>query len=117
MKQLLLAFAFLAVGCSSKTSESTAASARIDGAQAKKLVADGALLLDVRSQEEFAEGHIDGAQNIPVNELPGKMATLSADKPIVVYCAVGGRAKVAAAELAAAGFKVHNLGAMAAWKR
>jgi len=117
----------VAAGCTQKTEApppghvaaptAAAATARISGTEAKRLVAAGAQLVDVRSPEEFAEEHIPGAQNIPVNELDGKLASLSKDKPVVVYCQAGGRATVAAQHLSAAGFQVHNLGGIAAWDK
>lgn len=102
----------LLLACSSASVKN---GAKVDGAEAKKLVAEGALLLDVRSQEEFDDEHILGATNIPVNELQAKLASLPKDKPIVVYCAIGGRATKAAAMLADAGYSVRNLGGMASW--
>lgn len=45
----------------------------------------GALLLDVRTPGEFSGGHLHGAVNLPVAELPGKLDTLPKDKPLVVY--------------------------------
>jgi rhodanese-related sulfurtransferase len=94
-----------------------AAPARIDGPTAKALVAGGALLLDVRTPEEFAAGRIDGARNLPVDSLAGALSTLPKDKPIVVYCAAGVRAGRAAQLLADNGFDARNLGAMSAWPR
>ena len=57
---------------------------------AKKLVADGALLLDVRSQQEWDEKHLEGATLIPIDELDARMNEVAKatggdrDKPIVV---------------------------------
>ena len=54
------------------------------------------LILDVRSNREFAAGHIPGAKNIPVEEIPYKVEELKAIKnPIVVYCLSGGRSGMA----------------------
>jgi len=96
---------------------SAAAPARVDGAEAHRLVAAGALLLDVRSPDEFSDGHIEGAVNIPVDQVGARLSSLPRDKPIVVYCAMGSRSAAAATRLAAAGFNVKNLGPMAAWNR
>ena len=89
---------------------------------AKKLVADGALLLDVRSQEEWDERHLEGANLIPVNELGGRLAEvakLTGDdktKPIVVYCRSGARAGRAKKQLLKAGYtQVTNLGGIDDW--
>jgi phage shock protein E len=94
-----------------------AAAPRIDGAEAHRLVAAGALLLDVRSPDEFSDGHIEGAVNIPVDQVDARLSSLPRDKPIVVYCAMGSRSARAATLLAAAGFDVKNLGPMASWNR
>lgn len=78
------------------------------------------LLLDVRSREEFAEGHIPGAVNIPYDELPERLEELAAhrDDGIVVYCRTGRRAKIAEATLVEAGFAdVRDLaGHMTEWR-
>ena len=103
MKLLLMTLLLVPSACTHNPDTAATAQAssapRIDGTEAKKLVASGALLLDVRSPEEFADGHIEGARNIPVNEIRTAMASLPKDKPIVVYCAAGARATVAAGEL------------------
>lgn len=86
-------------------------------AEARQWVADGATLLDVRTPAEFAQGHLPGALNIPVQELPQRVGELpDAERPVVVYCAMGGRSASAAALLKKAGFsRVLDLGPMTAW--
>jgi phage shock protein E len=93
-----------------------------DSTLAHKLVADGALLLDVRTPEEFAEHHLDGSLLIPHTELPARIGeVLTAQggdktKPIVVFCRRGGRADVAKSALLQNGFtEVTNLGGIDAW--
>jgi rhodanese-related sulfurtransferase len=90
---------------------------RVSGSDARALVAKGATLLDVRSPEEFGGGHIDGAINIPIQELSGRMDELD-DKnhEIVVYCQSGGRSAMAKRLLERDGFtSVHDLGGLAQW--
>lgn len=87
------------------------------GTEARALVGSGAVLLDVRTPDEFNELHLEGAQNIPLQELGRSLGSLPKDKPIVVYCAVGSRSAVAAGLLAKSGYDVRNLGAMENWKR
>lgn len=84
---------------------------------AKKLIAEGAVVLDVRTPGEFASGHVKEAKLIPVQELAGRMAEVDKltrgdkDKPIVVYCAAGARAGKAKQMLVRAGYKnVMNAG-------
>ncbi len=91
----------------------------VTGEAAHELVKQGALLLDVRTPQEFQGGHLDGAVNVPVQELEAKLATLPAkmDQPIVVYCRSGHRSANAAELLKKAGYtKVQDLGAMSNWK-
>ena len=89
----------------------------VDGPAARKLVAEGALLLDVRSPGEFAERHIDGAVNIPVDSLNQRIAEVGPkDRDVVVYCRSGNRSASAKRMLVAAGYaKVHDLGPIGAW--
>jgi rhodanese-related sulfurtransferase len=85
--------------------------------EAKALVANGALLLDVRTREEFASGHVPGATNIPVQELGARLGELKpAKQTIVVYCRSGGRSASAASVLRQAGYTVCDLGAMSNWR-
>ena len=67
--------------------------------QAWPMIEQGALVIDVRTREEFAQGHIDGALNIPWQETDKLMSAIGTDKtrPVVVYCRSGnrsGKAKV-----------------------
>ena len=68
--------------------------------------ADGPLLLDVRTAEEFAEGHVPGATNIAVDDLADHLADVEAyrERGVVIYCQVGRRATTAVETLEAAGF-------------
>ena len=90
---------------------------RVRAKEAKRLVADGASLVDVRTAQEFARGHLDGARNIPVHEIGARAKKeIPRGKPVVVYCASGMRSAAAASVLRRAGFeKVVNLGPMSAW--
>jgi rhodanese-related sulfurtransferase len=81
----------------------------------RELVREGALLLDVRTAEEFASGHVDGAINIPVDRLPARLAEIGARKKVVVYCRSGGRSARAAALLRSVGHEVHDIGGMSSW--
>lgn len=56
-------------------------------------------ILDVRSQEEFNLGHILGAVNIPIDELPNRYNEVPTDKLIVTYCGKGGGRSERAAKL------------------
>lgn len=70
---------------------------------------ESAVLLDVRSSEEFREGHIPGAINIPVDNLRGRLEELDKSKDIYVYCHSGNRSYVACRILAQYGYSCFNL--------
>jgi len=78
------------------------------------------LILDVRTAEEFAEGHVPGAVNIEYRQIPAQVETLRdfEDKTVVVYCERGVRAGRAEAALIEADFTsvVQLKGDMAAWR-
>jgi phage shock protein E len=74
----------------------------------QKYLKEGAQLLDVRTASEFNSGHIEGSKNIPFQAIDQKMDVLDKNKPVIVYCAMGGRSNIAASKLKAKGFKVVN---------
>lgn len=78
---------------------------------------DSAKILDVRSPEEWEQGHIPGAEHHFVPELEENMHSMRKDQPVVTYCATGYRANIAASLLQANGFQhVHNIpGSWEAW--
>ena len=74
------------------------------------------LLIDVRTPEEFASGHIEGAVNIPVEEMQGRLDEIPGDTPIVVYCRSGNRSATAARILTDADYApVYDLGGIQDW--
>jgi rhodanese-related sulfurtransferase len=79
------------------------------------------LVLDVRAADEFSQGHILNARNIPLDELEGRVKEIERykDKPVIVACAVGSRSGAAAGALRKHGFtNVVNLsGGIAAWRQ
>lgn len=88
-----------------------------DAARVKDMVARGALVLDVRTPAEFESGHVQGAVNVPVDLLPGRLDELGAkDRPVVLYCRSGGRSARAAAILRQAGWQeIVDVGPMSAF--
>lgn len=82
------------------------------GPTAKELLAEGALIVDVRSPGEFAGGHVPGALNIPLDRLASGISRIaSQDQAIVTCCASGMRSASAAALLRSEGYsKVANGG-------
>jgi phage shock protein E len=89
----------------------------LSGAEARRLVQAGARLVDVRTPGEFAAGHIDGAINVPLQELEHRLQELEPKQDaIVLYCRSGNRSSRAATLLRSAGYAtVHDLGAMSRW--
>ncbi len=69
---------------------------------------DGAILLDVRTREEYAGGHVPGSRNIPLDRL--STAKLEKGRPIFAYCHSGARSAQACAQLAEQGYEAVNLG-------
>ncbi len=77
-------------------------------------VKNGGELIDVRTPEEYAAGHIDGAINLPLQNIQsGSMPHVSRDKPIYVYCHSGNRSSQATVILKNAGYAtINDLGAI-----
>jgi len=70
---------------------------------------DTATVLDVRTADEFADGHLPSARNVPLDEIGMRLAEIeqsagAKDRPVVVYCGSGARSAKAKAELEVAGF-------------
>ena len=77
----------------------------------KNIIAHGAIVIDVRTPEEYKDGHIEGSLNIPLDEIGKAMSWLIKDVPVVLVCASGSRSAVAEKILKANGFeKVYNGG-------
>jgi phage shock protein E len=73
--------------------------------KARELVGQGRVLLDVRTPEEFRQGHPEPARNIPVQELPRRLPEVGPPGTrVVVYCQLGGRSAKAVELLQANGF-------------
>lgn len=102
-------------GGAGSSAASAGDSRRVDGAEARRLVAAGATLVDVRTPGEFGGGHAEGARNIPVDEIEARMGEIPRDKTVVVYCASGRRSASAASVLSRAGYTVRDLGPLSAW--
>lgn len=87
--------------------------------QAKLAKKEDFVLLDVRTPEEYAEGHIAGAVLLPYDEVEQKAAGMlpEKEKPIIVYCRSGRRSAIAADALRGLGYKdVKDFGGISRWK-
>ncbi len=83
---------------------------------ASRVEKEGALLLDVREDDEWQAGHAPDAHHLPLGRLQAEHRTLPKDRPIIAVCRVGGRSESAAVALRRAGYDVVNLaGGMHAW--
>ena len=83
---------------------------------AREYLAKGALVVDVRSPEEFRGGHVPGAVNIPLGELRESLPRQVKDKQqvLLVHCLGGGRSAIAKRQLRGMGYaRVYNLGSLA----
>lgn len=91
---------------------------RVDATTLARQIEDGQVpqVLDVRTESEFAAGHVPGAKLIPHGQLAGRLAELDASRPVVVYCRSGRRADIAEGMLREHGYEVTQLeGSWLAW--
>ena len=77
--------------------------------EARKLVDEGAQLIDVRADHEWQAGHIGGAAHVPLPELPQRLGEIDKDRQVVVYCRGGNRSSMATDALTDAGFDAVKL--------
>ncbi|MCL4265195.1 MAG: rhodanese-like domain-containing protein [Anaerolineae bacterium] len=79
---------------------------------------DDVLLLDVREQWEYDEGHIPGVTLIPMNEVASRLSEIPTDKEVIVTCRTGNRSGQVADFLRAQGYtNIHNMeGGIVAWE-
>lgn len=79
----------------------------------KEVLNTGALIIDVRTEREFSQGHATGALNIPLQVISGFIKDIKKhNKPVVVYCRSGARAGSAMSILKNAGLEVYNAGGL-----
>ena len=94
----------------------------MDAVEAKKYIKEhpqgSFTLLDVRQPSEYEAGHISGSKLVPLPELKDRLAEIDSEQPVITYCAIGGRSRVAAQMMAGKNFsKVYNLsGGFKAWQ-
>ena len=117
---LLLAVMLLTACGQDKENDQGALYVNITAEEAKQIMdsEEGYIILDVRTQEEYDQGHIPGAILIPNTEIEAKAADLLPDKEqlILVYCRSGRRSKLAAQSLAALGYtNIREFGGILDW--
>lgn len=77
--------------------------------EARKLVEEGAQLVDVRADHEWEAGRISGATHVPLPQLPERLDEIDKDRPVVLYCRGGNRSSMATAALTEAGYDAVKL--------
>jgi len=88
----------------------------IDIDQIATALESGAALIDVREADEYAEGHVPGAVNLPKDLLPSRLDELDRTAPVHVICASGNRSSAMTEVLTAKGFDAVNVrGGTSAW--
>ena len=119
---ILIVAVLLLVGCGKKENK-VIESGKITCSQMKEIMKgdNNPRLIDVWTKEEYDEGHLDDAINIPYDVIvnPGvkEYDSILEDTPIIVYCKSGNRSGQAYNSLKMAGYKnVYDLGAMSNWK-
>ena len=89
----------------------------VNPVEAADLVRDGAILLDVREQDEWDAGHAPQARHLAMSELNARVGELPQDVQLVCVCHVGGRSAMVTQALNRAGWQALNLaGGMRAWQ-
>jgi len=77
----------------------------------KELIANGAVIVDVRTPAEFSSGHIKNSINIPLQTISQKISTIKQKKkPVIAVCQSGGRSSMAVTALKQAGIEAYNGG-------
>lgn len=121
-KILIIAFTILSLfGCSTNKNKKENSYQRISPEEAKSMMDSevGYIILDVRTEEEYAVGHIAGAILIPDYEITEKAESILRDKNqlILVYCRSGRRSKNAAEALVSLGYtNIKEFGGIIDWK-
>ena len=122
---MIITIMILACGCSGNESPQTDGQdlqySQISQEEAVEMMSEetGYLIVDVRRPDEYAEGHIPGAINVPNEEISDEMPEALPDKDrlLFIYCRTGRRSKEAAAKLADIGYtNIYEFGGIADWK-
>jgi len=118
----MLVVVILLAGCSSqeKKADNSVSVNKITAAEAKAMIEGGGdlVVLDVRTQEEYDEGHLENAVLIPDTEISAKAPTVLADQnqTILVYCRTGRRSAEAAKKLVDIGYtNIYDFGGIVDW--
>lgn len=120
MKNLVI-FSFFAVVFMSCIGQKSENIVLIQPHQLQKKLSDSIQLVDVRTSQEFLEGHIEGAVNIDVNrpEFSTEIQKMDKSKPVYIYCRSGKRSASAADKMEELGFtRIYDLsGGIISWEK
>jgi len=124
MKKLIIAFSTLIIlfiyACSAGHAQSNANLLPPTEFKKKVETTDKAVIIDVRTPDEYKDGHLSNAVNMNWNDdtFGQQIKSLDKNAPVFVYCYAGGRSSAAAKELRKQGFKeVYDMqGGMSAWR-
>ena len=121
MKKILvsLLICLFIVGCGNEKEKNEAQSNIVTGVEAREMITEGAVLMDVRTESEYIEQHIEGAVLLPVDNISSISVdeyVESKDTVIIVYCRSGNRSSQAATKLKDLGYtNVYDLGSINNW--
>ena len=92
---------------------------RISQKQAKEMMVEGAIVLDVREPSEFTSGHIESAKSVPLSTIAKSISKVVKDKttPLLVYCHSGARSNMTVQVLASLGYQsLYDFGGIMSWQ-
>lgn len=88
--------------------------------EAKEILDNGGMIIDTREETEFAQGHADGAELLPVDDITEESAAWvipAKATPVITYCRTGSRAILAAERLSELGYtNVYTIGSIVGWE-
>lgn len=88
----------------------------ISSEEAFKMMNDDTIILDVRTNEEYNNGHIKNALNIPLDDIINEKIDIDKNKTILVYCQSGNRSQKASSKLVSLGYeRIYNFGGINNW--
>ncbi len=106
----------IAVSAMTPTATTTHGARAVDVAGLPAALAGSARLIDVRTAEEFADGHVPGAVNVPLDQLDARMGEIPRDEDVYIICQSGRRSARAVLTLTAAGLRpIDVTGGTSAW--
>jgi rhodanese-related sulfurtransferase len=96
--------------------ETTEQGTGVDADTAAALIAGGAQVVDVRGDDEYEAGHIEGARHIRLDRLTQETSGLDRQRPVVFYCRAGNRSELPANAFRASGWEAYHVdGGLVAW--